>query len=104
MGRVALAELARRSTLAAFGEPAIITHGSDTWTIGAVFSDAAVRQDSNGVLLDVAPRLSLALVDIDDTELDEDVDTVTVRDQTYIVREVRKDGVGGAVLMLRTST
>lgn len=102
MGRSLLAGLARRATATAFGEDVTLTHGPASWTVRGVFDDSTTSAEHGlAAQLSTAPRLRLALADIDDVTPVEDDDTVSARGQTYTIRTVVHDGAGGVLLTLR---
>lgn len=99
---IRLASLAMRASRRAWGETATLVHGGQTLTIKGEFDDACVREDiETGTLQDTGPRFALSSDVIDGLTIEENTDTLTVRGVTYIVREVRPDGLGGLLLILR---
>jgi hypothetical protein len=108
MGFPALIAAADGAVLSLLGGPvrySAIPEGPYTDVVG-IFDEQYQRADVSDVSVSAtAPAVFLSLADI--APLDPDTDqlpTVTVNAKTYRVRESKKDGLGGVVLMLQEAS
>lgn len=99
-----LAQLTQRASAGAFGEPGTLTIDGTEYEVDGEYDAPSTREglDGDGVFVVSEPaRMTLRTEQFDGEAITPRVDTLEVRGTTYTITEVRPDGAGSVVLILR---
>ena len=99
-----LAQLTQRTGAGVFGESATLVIGSTSYAVKGEYDAPATREgvDADGSFVVAEPaRITLRTEQFDGEAITVRTDTVTVRGTEYTITEVRPDGAGSVVLLLR---
>lgn len=98
-----LAKLTQRASAGVFGEPATLTVGGTEYEVDGEYDAPSTREivDGGDVFVSAEPARITLRTEQYTGPLTPRTDTVEVRGTTYTITEVRPDGAGSVVLLLR---
>ena len=98
-----LAKMTQRASAGVFGEPATLTVDGDEYEVDGEYDAPSTREIAEGgeVFVSAEPARITLRTEQFTGPITPRTDTVEVRGTTYKITEVRPDGAGSVVLLLR---